>query len=608
MGMKRVASLLSLLWGVTSFGQTNSWISGADGNWHDVNSWSAGVLPGTNQTILLTNVGSKTVRIGPNTIVSFPEALNVGPITIAGESNSVNTLLIDSVGTNTPFRSSQLIIREGGALVLVDSDVHSSTWVKGVVNHGQQSRLETRYLSVAKNGVYYLTNGLLRSEYGDIEGLRPNFGSVDSNAPPPSAGVFNQYGGTNSFSSSLKVRGIYNLYDGVVQRHENLWASVSVGDGWGTINQSGGVVDARVVVAREGVGRYNLNGGLRTGGAMIIWSDYMYPWGGHILQTGGTNVGAIEMIPYISPSGEAYPSSYALENGEVRSTAIKIGAFASFGQSGGVHFNESLILSNRYVCRGGSWRRPPICTTEYGRYSLAGGLLMSSNIWSEGQFAQSGGSAIVGDVVVRARFVHEGGDLTVTNVFVQAGGFIDSGGTVRHQGWIGLSGYLECLSRSLALGPLWVDDGASILLFPTNNAALLRFADCRSMLWSNYASLVVRRWMGSFAGRGKHQLYFGSDSSGLTPEQVAQIQFENPAGLRGTFPARILSDGEVVPVPTRIVSERHRTDLRVYWPSGFILQTSTNVNGPFEDLADALNGAAVPFTDPARFFRMRPEQ
>src|SRR5688572_29769310 len=99
MGMKWVAALVPFFWGFTSFGQTNSWDSVLEGNWHD-NRWSAGVLPGTNQTILITSAGIKTVRIGQKTVTDFPETLHVESVTVSAPSDWRSTLLLDSIGTN----------------------------------------------------------------------------------------------------------------------------------------------------------------------------------------------------------------------------------------------------------------------------------------------------------------------------------------------------------------------------------------------------------------------------------------------------------------------------------------------------------------------------
>ncbi|HWC59567.1 MAG TPA: hypothetical protein VHC44_07715, partial [Verrucomicrobiae bacterium] len=79
-------------------------------------------------------------------------------------------------------------------------------------------------------------------------------------------------------------------------------------------------------------------------------------------------------------------------------------------------------------------------------------------------------------------------------------------------------------------------------------ACALHFANSSSLVWSNSARLIITNWNGSPAGGGSQQIFFGSNNSGLTSQQLSQVQFLNPAGLPiGTYSARILSSGEVVP-------------------------------------------------------------
>jgi hypothetical protein len=81
-----------------------------------------------------------------------------------------------------------------------------------------------------------------------------------------------------------------------------------------------------------------------------------------------------------------------------------------------------------------------------------------------------------------------------------------------------------------------------------SGASVVRFADSSSMTWSNDPVLIVANWSGSPAGGGAQQIIFGNGSTALTTTQLAQIQFQNPAGLAaGTYSARILSSGEIVP-------------------------------------------------------------
>jgi hypothetical protein len=119
---------------------------------------------------------------------------------------------------------------------------------------------------------------------------------------------------------------------------------------------------------------------------------------------------------------------------------------------------------------------------------------------------------------------------------------------------------------------------------------------------------VVTNWNGSANGGGSDQLLFGNNSSGLTPAQLSQIVFVNPAGSpAGNYPANILPSGEVVPLPNPLFSwQMMKGQLVMSWAGQPTLQTSTNVTGPYVDLTNA----SSPYTNsssqgPYRFFRLR---
>jgi hypothetical protein len=77
--------------------------------------------------------------------------------------------------------------------------------------------------------------------------------------------------------------------------------------------------------------------------------------------------------------------------------------------------------------------------------------------------------------------------------------------------------------------------------------------------WVSGSTLYVTDWNGTFGiinnstagGGGPDQLYFGSNLTGLTGNQVTQIVFVNPIDSHGVnsgnYAAEILSSGEVVP-------------------------------------------------------------
>ena len=218
---------------------------------------------------------------------------------------------------------------------------------------------------------------------------------------------------------------------------------------------------------------------------------------------------------------------------------------------------------------------------------------------------------IVGQLNVLGSFNHAGGDLTVTTIRL-AGTFTDGGGTIHHRGGFHFQyGAWRARPGQQALGPLALGNGEATtrarIVFPPESASTLEFANSGGISWPGAVTLVITNWNGSFGGGGLHQLRFGDDATGLTRAQLERIHFENPRGLGGVHAARILTDGEVVPAPVRLVAEKREGQLRLHAPQGFVVQTSTNIHGPFEDLPTALSVSPLQFTEPLRFFRMRPE-
>jgi autotransporter-associated beta strand protein len=91
--------------------------------------------------------------------------------------------------------------------------------------------------------------------------------------------------------------------------------------------------------------------------------------------------------------------------------------------------------------------------------------------------------------------------------------------------------------------------GNSVIDLGNGFGAIVTFADSSSSAWSG--TLSILNWSGTpEVGGGTDQLYFGFNSAGLTPSQLAGIQFVNPEGLPGgIYGAVMLDSGEVVVVP-----------------------------------------------------------
>jgi hypothetical protein len=102
-----------------------------------------------------------------------------------------------------------------------------------------------------------------------------------------------------------------------------------------------------------------------------------------------------------------------------------------------------------------------------------------------------------------------------------------------------------------------VTPGIGALTLSTNSiidlgagASILAFADSSMQTWSG--TLSIYNWSGTpVAGKGTDQLYFGTDSAGLTLPQLSQIAFYSDSGATFLGIAGFTNgmDGELGPVP-----------------------------------------------------------
>jgi hypothetical protein len=81
-------------------------------------------------------------------------------------------------------------------------------------------------------------------------------------------------------------------------------------------------------------------------------------------------------------------------------------------------------------------------------------------------------------------------------------------------------------------------------------ASVIAFANSSAQTWTG--TLSIYNWSGTpGAGNGTDQLYFGTDATGLTAEQLGQIAFYSDSGTTFLGWAGYANDldGEVAPVP-----------------------------------------------------------
>lgn len=158
--------------------------------------------------------------------------------------------------------------------------------------------------------------------------------------------------------------------------------------------------------------------------------------------------------------------------------------------------------------------------------------------------------------------------------------------------------------------------GSSTTIFPsrpTNStiaflpgAVTIRFRDSHDVPWSP-PGLFIQNW--NFTN-GPDHIFIGTNSVGLTVQQLSLMTFSNPGGLPpGNYAAAILSTGELVPTtgaPT-LGFTRSSGELVLSWSGSYQLYTSTNAAGPYTHISGASSPYINAFVDPRRFFRLQSE-
>lgn len=196
-----------------------------------------------------------------------------------------------------------------------------------------------------------------------------------------------------------------------------------------------------------------------------------------------------------------------------------------------------------------------VSPVDVGPVSIQGGISGGSgslNKSGPGLLTVSGNAnTYTGSTIVTAGTLNVNGTLSATSALSISGGTLqlgaadrinDSASVTMSGGTLDTAGFAENLGSFTLAGTAAIDLG--------NGASVLRFLDSSGNAPSWTGTLSISNWSGTLTGGGTDQLFFGSNASGLTSEQLAMIQFINPAGFDpGTYGAQILSTGEIVAIP-----------------------------------------------------------
>ncbi len=505
--------------------------------------------------------------------------------------------------------------------------------------------------SVVPAAAYYLTNGTLTVDNGEgIGGMR-------------GPGQFVQYGGNHNVgghstiygdgaSIEFDAAGEYDLYDGQLTATNGIVAGSGDYADSAYFYQYGGSVNGDMNVG----GNYFLYGGTLTAGHFTMGlnerSDaYVTQTAGTIFATsmdlgqanefgGGAfytlSNGVIHVDNSVSFGGGRFTQidgQYTIVSNLVMSgTAIEVGiASADYYLSGGslsvgglttalnstFHQNGGTnIIAGDLVVVAAPPPPPPGGPLQTDEYNLVGGFLSAQNEIVNaavfGGFQQTGGSnQITGQLTVQGLapdayyYTLAGGTLAVKDIDITGGAFFQhTSGVIIHSGLLTLDqGEWRAATNNQTLGPLQLagQNTNSLITFPAGSS-ILRLANSSAQPWVPSALLYITNWHGSASGGGATQLYFGSNSSGLTSQQVAQIRFIISGSLS---PATILATGEVVPGLPPLAFSRNDGTMTLTWPSGWALQSATEVTGQYNDVSGATSPWPVSMTQPQEFFRLR---
>jgi autotransporter-associated beta strand protein len=234
---------------------------------------------------------------------------------------------------------------------------------------------------------------------------------------------------------------------------------------------------------------------------------------------------------------------------------LTVGADQSFSVAfGSLSFGGSVDTNGKTLTVTGANN-----TTFSGIVTGTGNLIKDGSgiAFLDGSYNNNGyiGSTTINGGILRANV----GSLVQTSnpIQVNGGGTLLLFGDGRHigantgvtlnGGTFDTGGVSEPNTVGQSIGALTLSANSTIDL--GNGSSILNFAASNNQTWSGIVSIL--NWTGTLAtGGGTDQLRFGNGVLSLTPGQLLEIQFVDPAGLApGTYSAIYASsaDGEIVP-------------------------------------------------------------
>src|ERR1043166_7743292 len=384
--------------------------------------------------------------------------------------------------------------------------------------------------------------------------------------------------------------GLYALYGGELSLPNGLLLYNS-GNSSSSFFQAGGT-NRTPQLSVESLGM-TLNGGLLADNDAVVMGGYY--GSATIQQNGGTHVvtNSLGIVGGASTGASVRPATYSLNGGTLSAHTVELNA----------NQGDSLFVQSNATTRAGTFYAHSL--GYFGSFNdyitLTGGSLTCSNFTLDdghGSLTQYGGTLVVSNLLTitgyrdlnvkyYGSYTFTGGTVTASNIDISGNWVVGDGSTNRisNPGFFSLSHLLQIGNAVEQLGRFILATNSTIDL--AGSASRLSFANSSGETWTGGATLVILDWNGNPSGGGAEQLKFGNNQSALTANQLSQMRFQISSNL---YQAKILSTGEVVPdypLGPPIGWYKQGTNLVLNWPSGGILQSATNVAGPYADVSGA---------------------
>jgi hypothetical protein len=613
--LQRAIILALFITATAAHAQFNDWINPFSGNWDVVTNWSAG-LPNSSQfEVRIINTNSKAVAIQPSTPVDFPSSMTVQNLRVGGVPPNTNVLLLNYSGTRPSLRVlNDLNIESNGRVLMLHSglNVGNAVNVNGVLDQeAGELTFTNSYTNTMQieGGHFNLTNGLVTGVNMYLGGTSDGFVNQDSGLVSLAWLIL---GWKPSFPNTN--RGTYVLQTGwlIVSDFEGVGQT-----GFGTLIQNGGTNSASDLFV--GNGTYVKNGGGLFAGEvrLIAPSEPIFAPPTAILTHAGGTAMITNDLRLGGQGSRLNPrtATFNMFGGSLSAHRILLEQAGMFIQTNGTVYvanelfvddNGGRVPSNYYLSGGNLFTSDTTLSSSYPESSnidqSGGRHIVTNTLWINGNaiYQLSGGTVTASNIVLTGNlnnppqfFVYNAPPFAVTNETISL-----------------LGGAIVIENSTQQFGRLTIKGDSGINL--AGNSAVLSFADSHTNSWQGELpaspQITVFNWNGSTNGGGTDQLIFGASSSALTASQLTQIRFVNPDGFSsGTYPSRILSTGEVVPMPLPGLSlQNNGTNLVINWPGNFTLQSATNVVGPYFDVTNATSPYSLDVHQfPMQFFRLR---